>query len=73
MDDDLKTVASFPDPMLAHIAETKLKDNGIEAAVFGENSQFPSIRYADDKIKVKVNAADYDRALSILAASDKAE
>ena len=42
--DDLKTVASFPDPMLAHIAETKLKDNGIEAAVFGENSQFPSIR-----------------------------
>ena len=69
----MKTVASFQDPMLAHIAETKLKDSGIEAAVFGENSQFPSIRYADDKIKVKVNAADYDRALSTLAASDKAE
>ena len=73
MDNDLKTVASFQDPMLAHIAETKLKDSGIEAAVFGENSQFPSIRYADDKIKVKVNAADYDRAVSTLAASDKAE
>lgn len=71
--DNLKTVASFADPMLAHLAESKLKDNGINAAVFGENSQFPSIRYVDDKIDVKVNKEDYDRALSILAASDKAE
>ena len=32
--DELKTVATFADPLLASIAEGLLKSNGIEAGVF---------------------------------------
>ena len=71
--DELKTVATFADPLLASIAEGLLKSNGIEAGVFGEVSSYPSFNAADQNIELKVNAEDYDSALSILAASDKAE
>ena len=37
---ELKTVATFADPMLASIAEGLLKANGIEAGVFGEVSSY---------------------------------
>lgn len=69
---ELKSVEKFSDPMAARLAEAKLKDNGIEAAIFGESSSFPSVNY-DGPIELKVNEADYERSLSILAASDKAE
>ena len=71
--DKLKTVATFADPMLASIAEGLLKSNGIESAVFGEVSAYPSFNVAEQNIELKVNAEDYESALSILAASDKAE
>ena len=71
--DELKTVATFADPLLASIAEGLLKSNGIEAGVFGEVSSYPSFNVADQNIELKVNAEDYESALSILAASDKAE
>jgi hypothetical protein len=70
---ELKTVATFADPMLASITQGLLKSNGIEAEVFGEVSPYPSVNIAWQNIELKVNAEDYDSALSILAASDKAE
>ena len=70
---ELKTVATFADPMLASISQGLLKSNGIEAGVFGEVSAYPSLNAAEQNIELKVNAADYESALSILAASDKAE
>ncbi len=71
--DDLKTVATFADPMLASITQGLLQSNGIEAEIFGEFSSYPSVNIAEQNIELKVNAEDYDSALSILAASDKAE
>ena len=70
---ELKTVAKFSDPMLASISEGLLKSNGIEAEVFGVFSSYPSINAVEKDIELKVNAEDYESALSILAASDKAE
>lgn len=71
--DDLKTVAIFADPMRASIVEGLLKSNGINAEIFGEVSSYPSFNAAEQNIEVKVNASDYESALSILAASDNAE
>ncbi len=73
MDESLKTVAKFDDPMRASIAQTKLKDSGIESAIFGETSSYPAINAVEDNIELKVNAADYDQAVRILAASQSAE
>ena len=70
---ELKTVAKFADPMLASISQGLLQSNGIEAEIFGEFSSYPSVNAAEKSIELKVNAKDYDSALSILAASDKAE
>ena len=67
-----KTVAKFGDPMLASIAQGLLQSNGIEAGVFGEVSAYPSLNAAEQNIELKVNAADYESALSILAASSNA-
>ena len=71
--DELKTVASFGDPMLASISQGLLEANGIRAEIFGEVSSYPSFNVAEQNIELKVNAEDYESALSILAASDKAE
>ena len=71
--DDLKTVAKFADPMLASITKGLLNSNGIEAEIFGEVSSYPSVNVAEQNIELKVNAQDYESALSILATSDKAE
>lgn len=69
----LKTVAKFSDPMLASISQGLLKSNGIDAEIFGEVSSYPSFNAAEQNIELKVNAEDYESALSLLAASDKAE
>ena len=71
--EDLKTVARFSDPMLASIAQGLLHANGIKAEIFGEFSAYPSLNAVEKSIEIKVNAEDYESALSILAASDKAE
>lgn len=70
---DLKTVATFSDPMRASIAQGLLRSNGIEAETFGEVSSYPSFNVAEQDIELKVNAKDYESALSLLAASDKAQ
>lgn len=69
--EELKTVARFYDPTLAHLAKARLSDNGIESAVFGEDSAYPSVNSVEAKIELKVNPEDYDQASSILEASDK--
>ncbi len=73
MEDNLKTVAKFDDAMRASIAQTKLKDSGIESAIFGESSAYPALNAVEDNIELKVNAADYDLAVKILDASSSAE
>lgn len=72
MEEEFKTVARFNDAMSAHITAGMLNDNGIPAEVFGENSSYISLNYINP-LEVKVNAADYDAAMSLLAATDKAE
>jgi len=67
-----RTVATFLDVMSAQITAGMLSDNGIPAAVFGADSSYPSLSYMKP-IEVKVNETDYDAAMSILAATDKAE
>ena len=67
------TVAKFGDPMLASISQGLLESNGIKAEIYGEVSSYPSFNVAEQNIELKVNADDYESALSILAASDKAE
>ena len=42
------------------------------AAVFGQNSSYVSLNYINP-VEVKVAAEDYEDALSLLAAADKAE
>lgn len=68
-----KTVARFGDPMLASISQGLLESNGIKAEIYGEVSSYPSFNIAEQNIELRVNAEDYESALSILAASDKAE
>ncbi|MBR1887545.1 MAG: DUF2007 domain-containing protein [Bacteroidales bacterium] len=67
-----KTVATFSEKVQADMCVALLGDNGIPAGVFGADSSYPSLGYSRP-IEVKVNENDYEAAMSILAASDKAE
>ena len=67
-----KTVACFQERVMAEMAVALLGDNGVPAAVFGADSSYPSLGFARP-IEVKVNENDYEWAMSILAAADKAE
>ena len=67
-----KTVATFNEKVQADMCVAMLGDNGIPAGVFGADSSYPSLGYVRS-IEVKVNESDYEAAMSILAASDKAE
>ena len=67
-----KTVATFNERVPDDMVVAMLGDNGIPAGVFGADSSYPSLGYARP-IEVKVNESDYEAAMSILAAADKAE
>ena len=67
-----KTVASFNDKVMADMCVALLGDNGVPAGVFGADSSYPSLGFIRP-IEVKVNENDYELAMSILAAADKAE
>lgn len=67
-----KTVARCNDKVQADIVAALLGDNGIPAGVFGADSSYPSLGFARP-VEVKVNETDYEAAMSILAATDKAE
>ena len=60
-----KTVAKFSEPIPAEILAGALRDNGIPAGVFGASSPYPCLNYAQP-IEVKVNAEDYEKAVSII-------
>ncbi len=66
-----KTVASFTEKVQADMCVALLGDHGIPAGVFGADSSYPSLGFAKG-IEVKVNEDDYEAAMSILAAADKA-
>jgi hypothetical protein len=67
-----KTVATFNEKVQADLCASMLDQNGIPAGVFGADSSYPSLGFAKG-IEVKVNENDYEAAMSILAAADKAE
>lgn len=67
-----KTVASFNDKVMADMCVALLGDNGVPAGVFGADSSYPSLGFIRP-VEVKVNENDYELAISILAAADKAE
>ena len=46
-----------------------LNENGIPAAVFGENSSYISLNYIDE-LEVKVNPEDYDQAMALINQKD---
>lgn len=68
MYEDLRTVASFPNPFLAHIVRGRLEAEGIEAhvandVIFNAN---PGHAWADGGVKVRVRESDAPRALEII-------
>ena len=67
-----KTVATFNETMQARLCAAMLNGNGIPAGVFGADSSYPSLGYGSG-IEVKVNEEDYEAAMSLIAAADKAE
>ena len=67
-----KTVATFNEKVQADLCASMLDQNGIPSGVFGADSSYPSLGFAKG-IEVKVNENDYEAAMSILAAADKAE
>ncbi len=67
-----KTVACFNEKIQADMLVALLGDHGIPAGVFGADSSYPCLALAKP-IEVKVNENDYEEAMSILAAADKAE
>ena len=69
---EFRTVAQFNERIQAQIVAARLNDAGIPAAVFGADSSYPCLNYAMP-IEVKVNAIDYEEAMTLLAASDNAE
>lgn len=66
-----KTVATFNDKIMADLCVALLGDNGVPAGVFGADSSYPSLGFINP-VEVKVNENDYELAMSILAAADKA-
>jgi len=62
------TVATFNEKVQADICVAMLRDAGIPAAAFGFDSSYPSLGYARS-VEVKVNEADYDKALALIGGS----
>lgn len=73
MENELKTVAQFSDPLSAEITAGMLRANGIPAMVFGQASSYPSINAVLNSVEVKVNPEDYEAALELINNSDSPE
>ena len=66
----MKTVETFSDPYVAHIAQGALQSEGILAEIMNENSVYTGLGVMDQfQIKLVVNDEDYEAARKILAAS----
>lgn len=66
MEKEFRTVARFRDALRAEIAAGQLRANGIAAELFNDNSPFPGMAGNMDGVVVKVNADDYEAAVSLL-------
>lgn len=73
MENELKSVAQFSDPLSAEITAGMLRANGIPAMVFGQASSYPSINAVLNSVEVKVNPEDYEAALELINNSDSPE
>jgi len=73
MTEEFKTVAKFSDPFSAEVTAGMLREHGIPAQVFGQTSTYPCLNATIDSLEVKVNAKDYEEAMSLLAANESAE
>lgn len=61
---EFKTVITVNDPISARMVAGMLMENGIPAAVFGEDST--ALLNGVGNIDVKVNADDYDAAMELI-------
>ena len=70
--DDLVTIASFPNPIEAHIAKGKLESEGIDSYVANDTlfSINPGYVWADGGVHLRVRESDAPRALRILSGQD---
>lgn len=73
--DRLETVASFTDPLQAHIARGRLEAEGVPAYVIHENHVWAAwfLSNALGGVKLQVAQGDADRAQEILAADREGE
>lgn len=62
--EEFKTVIKLNDPLSAQMVAGMLIENGIPAAVFGMDST--ALLNVVGQIEVKVNAADYDKAMELI-------
>ena len=67
MKEEFKVVATFSAPAIAEITAGLLRENGIQAQVFGQASSYPCINMNINAVEVKVNAEDYDAAMKLLS------
>lgn len=63
-EDEFKTVITVNDPVSARMVAGMLMENGIPAAVFGEDST--ALMNGVGNIDVKVNSCDYDAAMELI-------
>ena len=61
---EFKTVITVNDPISARMVAGMLMENGIPAAVFGEDST--ALLNGVGNIDVKVNASDYEAAMELI-------
>jgi len=66
--DKLVTIANFNEPIQAHIAKYRLKTEGIESFLTGENfvATYWLAAIADRGVKLKVKSSEAEKAVKIL-------
>ncbi|NLD21012.1 MAG: DUF2007 domain-containing protein [Bacteroidales bacterium] len=71
----MKIVATYSDPYTAHIVQGMLESEGIMCEVMNENSVYRGLSGIIEgfDIRLMVNDEDYERAKSILAATESCE
>jgi hypothetical protein len=69
MSADLRTIATFSDPIEAELVANRLDEEGIATAISGDatNSAFSGLGYMAGAIDILVPAAELERARTILA------
>lgn len=68
MQDDFKQVASFPEPLLANVAKTRLESAGIPCYLTNENTIRMDFFYSQllGGVRLYVHKDDFDKATALL-------